>query len=272
MTPDAQPWLAAALPGRRIGHAVEFHATIGSTNDRARAALADPSGDGLAVVADQQIAGRGRQGRTWLTPAGGNLAVSIGLRPRLGVERIGLLGPAVAMAARDACAHLVAPAPIGIRWPNDLVAADGTKLAGILVETSLVEDRVAEAVIGIGINVNWRRAEMPPDIAERASALADLAGRELDRVVLLRTLLERLDAEVTGLERGVSPIDRFRAGSVLTGRWVTVDLGTSRLDGIVTGVADDGSLELQSAAGTRTLNVGEVVSVRDLDPAAGVPA
>lgn len=272
MTPEPRPWHAAARPGRRLGHAVEFHAAIGSTNDRAREALAEAGGEGLAVVADEQTAGRGRQGRTWLTPAGRNLAVSIGFRPDLGVDRVGLLGPAVAVAVRDACAGLVVPATVGIRWPNDLVAAGGEKVAGILVETSLVEDRVAEAVVGIGINVNWRRSEMPPELAGRAASLADVAGRELDRVALLDAILERLDAELAALERGASPIDRFAAASVLDGRWVTVDLGSSVVQGTVRGIDTDGSLLLLTDGGLRALGVGEVVAVRDADVSSEVPA
>lgn len=272
MAPEPRPWHAAARPGRRLGHAVEFHAAIGSTNDRAREALTEAKGDGLAVVADLQTAGRGRQGRTWLTPAGRNLAVSVGFRPKLGVDRVGLLGPAAAVAARDACAALVAPASVGIRWPNDLVAADGAKVAGILVETSLVDERVAEAVIGIGINVNWRRHEMPPELAGRATSLADLAARDLDRVVLLGAILERLDAEVDALERGASPIDRFAAASVLDGRWVTVDLGSSEVRGQAQGIGADGSLLVLVAGSQHALSVGEVVAVRDADTPSGVPA
>ena len=74
-------WSRAADPGRRIGRAIEFHAEIASTNDRARAALAEPGGEGLAVVADLQTAGRGRRGRTWISPAGANLLFSVAWRP-----------------------------------------------------------------------------------------------------------------------------------------------------------------------------------------------
>jgi BirA family biotin operon repressor/biotin-[acetyl-CoA-carboxylase] ligase len=263
MTSLDQAWQAAADPRRRIGHAVEFHATIGSTNDRARAALTEPGGDGLAVVADLQTAGRGRQGRTWVSPAGRNLAVSIGFVPHLAVERIGLLGLAVAVAVRDACAAAVDAPPPGIRWPNDIVASDGLKLAGLLVETSLAGTRVAEAVIGVGINVNWRRHEMPLEIAARATSLAELAGADLDRPSLLRHLLDRVDAEVAALEGGGTPVDRFRAASVLDGRWVTVDLGAEQVEGRVLGIGEGGELRIEAERGVRELGIGEVIWVRD---------
>jgi BirA family transcriptional regulator, biotin operon repressor / biotin---[acetyl-CoA-carboxylase] ligase len=256
-------WQAAADASRRIGRAVEFHASIGSTNDRARAALSTPESDGLAVVADLQTAGRGRQGRSWLSPAGRNLAVSVGFRPRLSAERAGLLGLAAAVAARDACQSAVPPAHLAIRWPNDIVTVDGRKVAGLLVETALAGERVSEAVVGIGINVNWRRSEMPPELAERATSLADLAGRDLDRVALLRELLRRMDEEVGALESGGSPVDAFRAASALDGRWVTVDLGGRRANGRVVGIADDGAMLLDRGGTVDALSIGEVVAVRD---------
>ncbi len=260
-------WQLAGDPARRLGHSVEFHASIGSTNDRARAALAEPAGEGLAIVADLQTAGRGRQGRSWVSPAGRNLAASVAFRPQIGVDRAGLLGAAAALAVRDACAAIVGAPPLAIRWPNDVVAVDGAKVAGLLVETSMAGERLTEAVVGVGINVNWRRAEMPPDLRRRATSLADLAGRDLDRVALLAGLLQRLDAELSALETGSSPIARFAASSALDGRWVTVDLGLSRLEGVVRGVGDDGSLLLEAGGRVRALSVGEVISVRDAEGA-----
>jgi BirA family biotin operon repressor/biotin-[acetyl-CoA-carboxylase] ligase len=264
---DALEWSRAADPARRIGSAVEHHASIGSTNDRARELLADADVEGVAVIADHQSAGRGRRGRAWLSPPGRNLMVSVAIRPRLDQARAGLLGIAAAVAARDACGRTVSGHRLGLRWPNDVVNADGLKLAGLLLETTLVGERLVDAVIGVGVNVNWHRAEMPPEIAQRAISLADLAGTDVDRVALLADLLERLDREIAALEEGVSPVDRFREASVLDGRGVRVEVGEDRLEGTVAGVADDGALLLDTTAGRLALSVGEVVAVRD---AAGV--
>jgi BirA family biotin operon repressor/biotin-[acetyl-CoA-carboxylase] ligase len=255
-------WAAAADAARRIGHAVEYHAEIGSTNDRARELLATPDGEGVAVVADHQTAGRGRRGRSWDSPSGRNLLVSVAVRPRVPPRHAGLLGAAAAVAVRDACASVVAE-PLLVRWPNDIVTAGGDKVAGLLVETALEGERLAEAVVGVGINVNWRRAEMPPQIAARATSLTDLAGGALDRVALLRTLLAALDAELAAVENGASPVARLREVSALDGQTVTVDLGAALLDGVAAGIGDDGSLLLDAPAGRVALSVGEVVAVRD---------
>ncbi|HEX5579088.1 MAG TPA: biotin--[acetyl-CoA-carboxylase] ligase, partial [Candidatus Limnocylindria bacterium] len=214
-------WAMAEDPSRRIGRTIEFHAEIGSTNDRAREALAAGIGDGLVVVADLQTAGRGRRGRTWTSPTGVNLMLSAGLRPRLAPADAGLLGIVAALAVRDACAALAPGADLRVRWPNDVVTADGRKVAGLLVETALEDGRLSEAIIGSGINVNWPRAAMPDEVRERATSLLDLLGRPVDRVALLSAVLDRLDAGIAALERGDSPVSQLAAVSALDGRQVT---------------------------------------------------
>ena len=262
--PMTQPaWPRAADPSRRIGRAVEFHPEIGSTNDRAREALGESGGEGLAVVADLQTAGRGRRGRSWQSPAGVSLMVSVGFRPRREPSRAGLLGLSAALAVRDACAAELRGHDLLVKWPNDVVTADGLKVAGLLVETALEDGRLAAAVIGAGINVNWPRAEMPPDVRDRATSLLELRGEPVDRVGLLRRLLVALDGEVAALEGGASPVARHESVSAVLGRGVTVDLGAERLDGRAAGISDEGYLLLDTAAGRVALSIGEVVGVRE---------
>jgi len=263
---DPAAWSRAADSARRIGRTVEFHATIGSTNDRVRAALREAGGEGLAVVADQQLAGRGRRGRSWVSPPGVNLLVSVGLHPDGGDRLLGQLGFAAALAVHRACAAVAPRAELAIRWPNDLVDDQGRKVAGLLVETALEDGRLTEAVIGIGINANWRRAEMPPEIADRATSLAELSDAPLDRVELLSRLLSALDDEVSRLEGGISPVPRLRQRSWLDGRWVEIDTGGAPLAGRVIGLDDDGGLLLEHDGQISALTVGEVIRVQDAIP------
>lgn len=265
---DPADWSRAADFARRIGHTVEFHAEIASTNDRARAALAEPGGEGLAVVADLQTAGRGRRGRTWISPAGANLLFSVAWQPRIAPRLAGLLGVAAALAVRDACAALVPDAGLSIRWPNDLVDGTGRKVAGLLVETALERGELAEAVVGIGINVNWLPAEMPAEIRGSATSLRALLGEPVDRVRLLGTVLDALDAEAQALEHGDSPVPRLRTSSWLDGQQVEVDTGAATITGSVAGIADDGSLLLDAKVGRVALSVGEVTRVHEATPAA----
>jgi BirA family biotin operon repressor/biotin-[acetyl-CoA-carboxylase] ligase len=263
----AADWSRAADLRRLIGHAVEFHAEIPSTNDRARAALAEPRGEGLAVVADLQTAGRGRRGRTWVSPSGANLLFSVAWRPSVAPPLTGLLGIAAALAVRDACAALVPDAGLAIRWPNDVVDGSGRKVAGLLVETALEDGELTEAVVGIGINVNWLPDEMPADIRDSAGSLQALHGTPIDRVQLLGRVLDALDAEARALERGDSPLSRLRARDWLDGRQVEVDTGAATLGGRAAGIADDGSLLLDTEKGRLALSVGEVARVHESLPA-----
>jgi BirA family biotin operon repressor/biotin-[acetyl-CoA-carboxylase] ligase len=264
MTRVETPFADAARADRRIGHAVEHHASIGSTSDRARELLDVPGGPGTAVVAELQTSGRGRRGRSWTSPAGRNLMVSVAFRPRLAAADAWRLGLAAALAARDACRTV---APVDLKWPNDLVAADGRKVGGLLIETVLDGDRVSAATIGIGINVNWAVAEMPAEIAGTATSLAELAGAPADRGALLGKLLDRLDVELSALEAGASPLDRYRDACRTIGSAVTVEVGSRSIDGIAVAVDDAGGLVVDTPAGRETVTSGEVVRVRPAVPA-----
>ena len=251
---------------RRIGRRIERHATIGSTNDRARELLDGADADGIVVVADEQTAGRGRRGRTWLSPPGRNLYLSAALVPAIAASDAWRIGLATAVAVADACGTV---APVSLKWPNDVVAADGgRKLGGLLIETIAERDRLRGAVLGIGLNVNWRRAEMPIELRADATSLADLAGADIDREDLLASLIDRLAAEVDAVEAGASPLERYRARCSTLGSTVTVDTGT----GLVTGTAIDldptGSLVVEDASGGRNVvSSGEVRRVRAMVPA-----
>ena len=236
-----------------------MHEAIGSTNDRARALLAAPDGEGVAVVAERQLQGRGRRGRTWASPPGLNLLISIGLRPRLRAADGWQLGQAAALAVRAACAVV---APVDVKWPNDLVDSDGRKLGGLLVETSVDGEALSEAVVGIGLNVNWRVADMPADLAGTATSLAELTGADLDRAELLARLLADLEDEVSALESGRSPLDRYRAACRTLGSLVEVDLRGRVVRGIATDLDPVGALVLATDDGPVTVTSGEVIRAR----------
>ena len=252
-TPD---WQLAADPARRIGHAVDFHGEVGSTNDVAREAL--PAGEGRAVVADLQTAGRGRQGRAWVSPPGANLMVSVAFRARLAADAAWQLGFATALAATVACEQWTRAS---VKWPNDIYSPDGRKLGGILVETAVQDGALQRVVIGLGLNVNWRNEEMPPEIADRATSLADLAGAPVDRVTVLSRYLAALDAEIAAVEAGTSPVGRLAALSWLDGRRVRVEVDGLQVEGDVRGIDDDGTLVVATADGVHAVTYGDAVHV-----------
>jgi BirA family biotin operon repressor/biotin-[acetyl-CoA-carboxylase] ligase len=261
ITDGVRTWTDAVRPGGRIGHAIEAYESVGSTNDRARTLL-DEGIDGVAVVAEEQTAGRGRRGRSWTSPPGRNLTASIGVELRLDAADAWQLGLAAALALRDACST-VAATRVDLKWPNDLVAPDGAKVGGLLVETAIDGNLVRSAVIGFGINVNWRRAEMPSELAASATSLAELAGAEVDRVALLRSALAHVEQELDQLDAGQSPLERYRAACATIGAAVTVETSEGPVDGRAVDLDDHGALVVETGSGERvTISSGEVVRVR----------
>lgn len=254
-------WSPAIRPRARLGHTIEVHETIGSTNDRARELLAEDGGDGSVVLAEVQTAGRGRRGRTWFSPPGVNLTLSVAVQPAIRAADVWQLGLATALATREACARIPGVEP-GLKWPNDVVSGDGRKVAGLLLETVTSGRRLTGAVLGIGINVNWLPDDMPEDISERATSLASLAGREIDRVPLLGDLLDALDEEVAALEAGRSPLTRYRRACVTLGAEVTVDTAGATVQGRAVALDEIGGLVVETDAGRTTVSSGEVVYVR----------
>ena len=254
-------WSPAIRPRARLGHTIEVHETIGSTNDRARELLDEDGGDGSVVLAEAQTAGRGRRGRTWLSPPGVNLTLSVALLPAIRAADAWQLGLATALATHEACSRVRGVAP-GLKWPTDVVSAEGRKVAGLLLETVTSGQRLTGAVLGVGINVNWLPYDMPEDISERATSLASLAGREVDRVSLLSDLLDALDEQIAAVEAGRSPLDRYRRECVTLGAEVTVETAAGLVRGRAVALDDIGALVVDTGSGRSSLSSGEVVSVR----------
>ncbi|MFN2489593.1 MAG: biotin--[acetyl-CoA-carboxylase] ligase [Actinomycetota bacterium] len=260
--------IAAATSGR-LGAPLRTFAEIGSTSTEALEWADEGAPEGALVVADHQTAGRGRRGRGWLSEPGRALQFSLVLRPRLPVERAGLvttcLGVAVAEAL-EACHGLDAL----IKWPND-VDVGGRKVAGILVESRVANGIVASAVAGVGINVGWRCDEVPEEIAARASSVRcelERLGRapEVGRAELLGGVLARLEPllDAIGADAGASDVvRRATARSEVVGRAVRVRLASgAALEGVALGLLETGSLELDVGGTALRIEVGEIERVR----------
>ncbi len=181
------------LAGLRFGHPLYLFQQIGSTNDEARRLAQAAAPEGLLVVAEAQTAGRGRAGRRWLTPAGSALAFSLVLRPAVSPAQATRLTMIAGLAVCEAIEQ-VARVPANLKWPNDILLA-GKKAGGILVEAATQtsgDQRLEYAVIGIGINVLEAPAASEVDFP--ATALSAQAGQPVNRLRLLRAILQRLEA------------------------------------------------------------------------------
>jgi BirA family biotin operon repressor/biotin-[acetyl-CoA-carboxylase] ligase len=206
-----------------------------STNERARALAASGAPHGTLVTADEQHAGRGRQGRAWTAPPSSAVLMSVVLRE---------LSETLPLAAAVAVSEAV-PLETQIKWPND-VWIDGRKVAGILVEGRPQE---GWAVLGIGLNVTTE--EFPPEL--HATSLR-LAGADLSREAALAALL---DALRLWLPRPRSQVlAAWRSRDALLGRTVRWSNGSN--EGVAAGVDSSGALIVETRNGRVTLDAGEV--------------
>jgi BirA family transcriptional regulator, biotin operon repressor / biotin---[acetyl-CoA-carboxylase] ligase len=188
----------------------EHFAVVGSTNDVVRSWLAMGEAEVCLAVADEQTAGRGREGRTWTAPTGRALLLSLGFRPSwLEPSRVWQLAASMSLAMADAAESTaeLAPRSVRLKWPNDLVAEtdDGSvrKLGGVLGETDGLGTSGATAVVGIGVNADWPASEFPADLAATMTSLRELGdNRPVDRDQLREAFLERLDVRLRALRMG----------------------------------------------------------------------
>ncbi|MGY1772207.1 biotin--[acetyl-CoA-carboxylase] ligase [Blastococcus sp. SYSU D00813] len=183
---DAAALTAALTRGSRLWRSVEVVERIGSTNAELVARAAADGGaapEGTVLVAEHQDAGRGRLDRVWTSPPRAGLTVSVLLRPDVPAARRGWLPLLTGVALAEAVGQ-VPGIRSALKWPNDLLAADGSKLAGILAEVA-----GGAVVIGTGVNVSTRPDELP----EGASSLAMEAGRTVDRAPVLLEFLRALE-------------------------------------------------------------------------------
>ena len=231
-----------------------------STNDYLRANLPRLRGGlPLAVCAGSQSAGRGREGRSWSSPPGLGLYVTFAFRladPR----RLALVPLASGVAVCEALAAWTGR-DFALKWPNDVLGG-GRKVAGILCEGT-VSGEEAVSLAGIGVNLNQRAADLPAEFRRRAASLFMLSGREWPAEGGLERLAAALPAWMGRLQ-GDGPATVVARARELTrpflGRAVRFRQGGRDWSGVCRGLADDGGLRLETAAGEETvLYSGEIV-------------
>lgn len=221
--------------------------TMDVLDERARGGAAE----GLVVVADVQIAGRGRAGRAWTSAPESSLLCSILLRPRLPADRLGPLPLVIGVAVAQAIESFV-DARCELKWPNDVLIEE-RKIAGILLQSRLGGDGIDWLNVGIGVNVSATGEQLPPGATSIAGA-----GGTADRDALLPILLRRLDAGYRdwALSGGRPNLDEWRRRASLLGELVTVIRDTGELRGIFLDVDADGRMQLRVQSG-ETIEVAQ---------------
>lgn len=254
--------LRALRRGRRFGADIRHFDRLESTNTTARDLARGGVAEGVVVIAEAQSRGRGRLGRSWVSPPYRNLYLSLVLRPDMEPAAAPQLALVAGLATARAIASLGVDAQV--KWPNDVLIA-GRKVAGILTEMESDGDNLSAVILGIGVNVNLGLDELPAELRDKAGSVAAALGREVPRHELADRLLSDLEQDYDRfVMHGFGALrDEWNRRSCLNGRRVAVDDCGRRVSGEVVGLGEDGSLELRGAGGERLHVVAGDVTVVD---------
>jgi BirA family transcriptional regulator, biotin operon repressor / biotin---[acetyl-CoA-carboxylase] ligase len=252
----------------RVGGAmwkeVVCYKSVDSTNDTAAAlCLSRKPAGGTVIVADTQEKGRGRLGRQWISPPGLNIYMSIVLVPSIGPKDATLLTVLSAVACTKALRERCG-VDISIKWPNDLMIK-GKKVGGILTETRVDHDRIAWAVIGIGINVNMDSGSFPAAIRKTATSIKAEGGKHHSRSGLIAAILEEFEKSYSTLvNKGrTSLINKWRQLSCTPGKHVCVTEGNRQISGFAEDIDDEGMLLVRLPSGElKRIGAGDLTVVR----------
>lgn len=237
--------------GRVAGHELRYLPETGSTNEVALEQGRLGASTGLVIVADHQLAGRGRLDKKWLSSSGDGLYFSMVLRPRLAWEEMARITLAAGLGVAEALASVVSE-PVLLKWPNDIIVA-GKKCGGILAESDMADPDMPLVVLGVGLNLRRPAAGYPPAIANRAGALAEYCRQPLEQGDVLESLVVHLDRVLEELEDQQWPAvrQRWRQRDITMGRRLTWLTTTGAVvNGVSRGIDDNGLLFIRDDNGT----------------------
>lgn len=242
------PWeIRYHLKNKFIGKSVYYCETLPSTMDRAMELALQGASEGTLIIAEGQTKGRGRMGRQWLSPKYEGIYFSLIIKPKILPQQAPILTLISAVAICQAIGqHLSLAAQI--KWPNDILI-NNRKVAGILTELSAEMDIVHAVIVGVGINVNNEKKSLPYS----AASLKEMAGGEVNRLALLKTLLRCFEEKYIQFQKqGVEEIlDKWRHFSATLGRRVKLSISGSRLQlvGEAVDIGQDGGLLIRNDSG-----------------------
>ena len=259
-TQEPEVFSAAALRKRLstriIGRRIIYHDRLPSTMDAAREAARNGISEGAVIITGEQVRGRGRLNREWLTPAG-NIALSIILYPDM--KTVPYL---IVMAATAVCRSIEAVTGLkpGIKWPNDILV-NGKKVCGILIENELPHKGIVTSVIGIGINTGLK-PEVYREITETATSIEREAGTGVSRTEIIVGLLEAFDELYDPGQDRATVYDDWKSRLVTLGEEVTVTWKDKVMEGTAESVDESGALLLRLPDGSTTVVVAGDVTLR----------
>ena len=249
------------LQASSLGLPLRVFATLDSTNQYLLDQAAREAPEGMLAVAEEQTAGRGRNRRLWHSPPGKNLYFSLLLRPAVPPVRLPQLAMLTALALRQAVLRQAPDLPLKLKWPNDLWLEE-RKLSGILCECSPeAQEGKRGIVLGVGLNVNSRPVDFPPELQETATSLLWHQGRPFSRERLLAEFcnaLEPLYRQWCSADSLAPFLPLWRRHDLLAERPFAVERPRGRVEGTLLGYTDQGLMLMKTSQGAELISAGDV--------------
>lgn len=258
----SQPRIKNCIETRWLGQHVIYYPVVRSTNEILKEMASRGAPAGSLVVADFQSRGKGRQGRRWEALPGTSLLFSLLFRPNWRSERANWLTMLAGLAGLEAIARQTG-LKLSLKWPNDIVYSSQDqwlKVGGLLLEGEVIDGKLEHAVLGIGLNVNMDRNQLP--LTEMpASSLSLCLGQKMPRLELLSEILLSLEQHYENADLGQSPHQAWNDALMIIGRKVRAAMknGGQIIEGVAVGTDEWGSLEIRDHTGEiQALSAGEV--------------
>ncbi|HEX3011626.1 MAG TPA: biotin--[acetyl-CoA-carboxylase] ligase [Syntrophomonadaceae bacterium] len=236
-----------------------YYQEIDSTNKAARRLASDGYPEGTVVVAEKQLEGRGRRGRSWYSPVRQGIYLSIILRPALPLKEISRISLLTAVALAETL-ETELNLPARIKWPNDILV-NNRKIAGILSEAVTDMDGIEYIVVGMGINVNNPAEDFPDDFRIIPTSVFKENLHTVSRINILQILLERMEYHYFKLLQGdfTFTLDKGRRLSLVIGQQVRLDTMNGFVEGLAIDIDESGFLLVKDdKGGVQTIMSGEI--------------
>jgi BirA family biotin operon repressor/biotin-[acetyl-CoA-carboxylase] ligase len=251
--------LLPKLNTKHFGRNLRLLDSVPSTQDELRQLAEEGALEGTLVIAEEQTSGRGRMGRSWVSPAGKGIWMSLLLRPPVPLPLTPQLTLLTAVALSRAISRIV-PVTIGIKWPNDLLVG-GKKISGILLESAAEDERLRYVVVGMGISVNLDPTDYPEELLVKAASLKMVSGNAVNRSDLIAAILEEFERLYElYLEEGFATIRAlWEAHAVTLNNQTLLHTPQGSIQGVPRGLDDMGGLLVEMEDGSfRTIYSAEV--------------
>ena len=235
--------------------------SVDSTNEYAKDMIKNGCDHGTLIVAKQQLQGRGRRGRSWVSDPGDGIFMSLIVKPELPLAKTALITLIAALAVTEAIKEVTSITP-GIKWPNDILINE-KKVCGILTELEVSHNRPSFVIVGIGINVNMKT--LPSQLEDIATSLYRQTGIRYENHTIIDSCMKHFESfyEKYQAEGDFHVLkELYQSYSLNLGKPVTVISGAESFQGMALSIGDDGQLLVEKEDGQRIQVVSGEVSIR----------